>query len=215
MTTNILIIDDHPIVRDGLEHLLSREDDLVICGQAEDAERGLKAIEETGPDLVIVDISLSGNISGMELTKTIHEIRPELPILVLSMHNESIYAERALNAGARGYIMKHEMTGTIVSAIRMVMDDQVYLSERMKNRYIGELLPDKTKEIQNPAKCLSNRELEVLRLIGEGLTSNEIAETLKVGIKTIDTYRYRIKNKMNFKNSTEMVKFAVEWFNSN
>ncbi len=213
--TRILIIDDHPIVRDGLEHLLSREEDLHICGQAEDAENGLTALDTTNPDLVIVDISLQGSISGLELTKIIHEKYPDLPILVLSMHDEALYAERVIRSGAKGYIMKHEMTGTIVNAIRMVMNNKVYLSERMTSRFLNELSQDKSQKIQNPIDNLSNRELEVLRLVGQGMKTSEIAEKLHVGIKTIDTHRHRIKNKLNMKNSAEMVKFAIEWINSN
>jgi len=213
--TRILVIDDHPIVRDGLEHLLSRESDLLICGQAEDAEAGLKALEETSPDLVIVDISLQDGISGLELTKIITEKYPELPILVLSMHDEALYAERVIRSGARGYIMKQEMTGTIVDAIRMVMEGRVYLSERMKTRLIDEKIHQNTKRVQNPVERLSNRELEVLRLIGQGMKTSEIAEKLKVATKTIDTHRYRLKNKLDLKSGAELVKFAVEWNNSN
>jgi DNA-binding NarL/FixJ family response regulator len=210
-TVRILVIDDHPIVRDGLEHLLAREEDLVICGFAEDAESGMKTIDEVQPDLAIVDISLKAGKSGLELTKLIHAQYPALPVLILSMHDESLYAERVIRSGARGYVMKHEMTSTIVNAIRQVMSGKIFLSEKMTSRLLDNLMFDQPQKITNPVEKLTDRELEVFRLMGQGTRTSEIAGKLKVSVKTIDTHRLRIKNKLNLKSSSELIKFAVEW----
>jgi DNA-binding NarL/FixJ family response regulator len=207
----VFVVDDHPIVRDGLQLLLNREDDLEVCGLAENANQAIRDIEKIKPDLVVVDISLKGGVSGIELTKGIKKRYPNLPVLVLSMHDEAIYAERAIRAGARGYIMKQEMTGAIVTAIRRIMAGKIFLSEKMTSRLLDELMFNQNTRIETPIESLTNRELEVFHLIGEGNRTRDIAKKLNLSVKTIDTYRLRIKTKLNVKNSTELVKLAIEW----
>jgi DNA-binding NarL/FixJ family response regulator len=211
----ILIVDDHPIVRDGLEHILHKEEDMHICAYAEDAETAIAAINEHTPDIAIVDISLKGEKSGLELTKKIHSLYPKLPVLILSMHDESTYAQRVIRLGARGYIMKHEMTSAIVQAIRKVIDGDIYLSNKMTSRFLDDLMFEQSRNVKSNVEKLTNRELEVFRLMGEGKMTSEIAETLAVSVKTIDTHRLRIKEKLNLKNSSELIKYAVEWANQN
>lgn len=212
---SILIVDDHPIVRDGLEYLLSKESDLFICGYAEDAENALLSIDEHKPDIIIIDISLKGGKSGLELTNTIKKLHPTLPVLILSMHDEFLYAQRSIRSGARGYVSKHEMTDAIVQAIRKVMSGGVYLSDTQTSKFIDELMFKQNKIVTNPIDKLTNKELAVFRLIGDGRKTSDIAAELQVSVKTIDTHRLRIKRKLNLKNSSELIKFAVEWSNHN
>lgn len=207
----VLIVDDHPIVRDGLAYILNKEADISVCGYAEDADGTLDAIKKLSPDITIVDISLKGSKSGLELTKNIHGLYPDLPILVMSMHDESLYAQRVIRSGARGYVSKHEMSSTIVQAIRRVMDGKVYLSDNQTSKFIDELVVNQSKIVTTSIEKLTNKELDVFRLIGQGKKTSEIAADLGVSIKTIDTHRLRIKNKLNMKSSSELIKYAVEW----
>lgn len=213
--TKIFVVDDHPIVRDGLKLLLERETDLKVCGLAENAQKALKDIESHKPDLVVVDISLKGGISGIELTKGLKKKYPHMPILVLSMHDEALYAERAIRAGAKGYIMKHEMTGAIVIAIRRLMEGKMFLSEKMTTRFLEKVMFIQNEREESPLEVLTNRELEVFQLIGEGFRTKDIAKKLNLSVKTIDTYRLRIKTKLNVDNSTELVKLAIEFGHDN
>jgi DNA-binding NarL/FixJ family response regulator len=208
--TRILIVDDHPIFCLGMSELINQESDLVVCGSADTVGKAWIAIRSLKPDLVIVDISLK-NSNGIDLVREIHSEHRNLPVLVLSMHDESLYAERALLSGARGYIMKQEATKSVVHAIRQVMSGKIYASEEIKEKMLMRQIA--TQDIKNasPLDKLTIRELEVFRLIGLGLSTKEIAERLNISIKTVGTYRERIKEKLELKHATELVKFAVHW----
>ncbi|MBM4142861.1 MAG: response regulator transcription factor [Lentisphaerae bacterium] len=207
----VLIVDDHPIVRAGLTHLIRGEPDLDVCGEADNASDAQQSVAEKRPDLVLLDISLQG-ANGIELTKTIAVHFPELPILVLSMHDEHLYAERALRAGARGYVMKQEATGTLLRAIRKVLDGGLFVSDgiatRMLKTYVSEGSAERSRR---GVESLSDRELEVFELIGRGVPTREIARRLRLSVKTVETYRTHIKNKLNISNAAELVQRAVRW----
>jgi len=211
--TRILIVDDHPIVRQGLAELVNHEDDLEVCGQAEDSHEALRAILELDPNMAVVDISLK-ETSGLELIKDIHSQHPDLPVLALSMHDETLYAERALRAGAKGYIMKQEATENVIAAIRKILGGEIYVSDRMASRMVRKLVAGQTGPTTSPVDCLSDRELEVFQFIGQGIKTREIAEQLNLSIKTIETYIDHIKKKMNFKDSRSLFLHAVQWFMS-
>jgi DNA-binding NarL/FixJ family response regulator len=211
--SKILVVDDHPMIREGLAGLVSNENDLEICGQAEDAPEALKAISQTKPDIVIVDISLK-NSNGIELVKSIKAQYPKLPMLVLSMHNEALYAERALRAGAMGYIMKQEASENLLTAIRRVLDGQIYISDQVSKRLIRKLAHGKVDMVASPIENLSDRELEVFHLIGQGTGTSEIAEKLYLSVKTIETYRTHIKEKLNLADSRELLRYAIQWVSS-
>lgn len=211
--SKILVVDDHPMIREGLVRLVDDEQDLAICGQADDAPEALKAISETKPDVVVVDISLK-NSSGIELMKSIKAQYPKLPVLILSMHNEALYAERALRAGAMGYIMKQEASEKLLAAIRHVLVGQIYVSDKVSKRLIRKLARGKTDMVASPIDSLSDRELEVFHLIGQGYGTSQIAEKLYLSIKTIETYRTHIKEKLNLTNSRELLQYAIQWVSS-
>lgn len=208
----VLIVDDHPIVRQGLTQLLNGEADLVVCGEAETARRAMAAITELDPDLAIVDITLQGT-NGIELIKNIVAQWPELPILVLSMHDESLYAERALRAGAKGYVMKQEATEKLTGALRRILNGQIYVSEKLADKMMRKAIDGKSVQDASPVSALSDRELEVLQLIGQGQGTRQIAEDLNLSVKTIESHRAHIKEKLNLKTAPEMVRFAVQWVN--
>ncbi len=209
----ILIVEDHPIFRLGLAELINQEKDLFVCGEAEDVSGALDVLPRLTPDMVIVDISLKGR-DGIELIKEITRRCKALPVLVLSMHDESLYAERALAAGARGYIMKQEASVSIVKAIRDVLAGRIYAGEAILaailTRYAGRSQPQEKTAAQQVER-LTDRELEVLRLLGRGLATREIADRLRLSVKTIGTYRERIKEKLNLKHGAELIRFAVHW----
>jgi len=209
----IIIVDDHPIVRQGLADLINQEKDLAVCGQAEDAAEAMKAIRELEPDVIIVDITLADS-SGIELIKDIKVQYPDLPVLTLSMHDESLYAERALRAGAKGYIMKGETTKNVVTAIRKVLAGQIYTSDRVAAKMVSKLVGGKAKVGASPLECLSDRELEVFQLIGQGNGTRRIAEKLYLSIKTIETYRAHIKEKLNLTDTNQLLRYAIQWVNS-
>jgi len=211
--TKIVVVDDHPIVRQGLAELVNREDDLMVCGQAEDAHQAMQVIKTLKPDMAIVDISLK-ETSGMELIKDIKARYPSLSVLALSMHDESMYAERVLRAGAEGYIMKAEATENIVMAIRKVISGQIYLSDRMAPKMVRKLVGPGAKVGVSAIERLSDRELEVFRLIGQGYTTRQIAENLHLSIKTIETYRAHIKEKLNLANAAKLLQYAIRWVSS-
>lgn len=206
---NIFLVEDHPIFRLGLRDLIEQEATFNVCGEAESVGAAWNKINSNLPDLVIVDISLAGR-SGLELTKLLKSEYPELPTLVLSMHEEALYAERALQAGARGYIMKHETTDLIVDAIHVVRSGKVYLSPKMTSEMLHKIVGGSSKG-PLPQQCLTNRELEVFEMIGCGLTTREASERLCLSAKTIGTYRERIKEKLNIRNSSELSQRAVQW----
>jgi DNA-binding NarL/FixJ family response regulator len=209
----VLIVDDHPIVRQGLAQLINQEHDLVVCAQAEDAHEAMRAVRESQPDMVIVDISLKG-ASGVELIKDLQVQRPDLPILTLSMHDEAVYGERALRAGARGYIMKQEATEKVVTAIRRVLAGEVYVSDGMAAKMVSKLVGGASKKTGSPVERLSDRELEVFRMLGEGYNTREMAEKLHLSVKTIETYRAHIKDKLALQDASELLRSAIQWVNT-
>jgi DNA-binding NarL/FixJ family response regulator len=211
--TKIVIVDDHPIVRQGLAELINHEGDLVVCGQAEDAHDAMQAIRSLKPDIVVVDISLKES-SGMELIKDINVQYPNLAVLALSMHDESLYAERALRAGAKGYIMKAEATEKVIGAIRKILSGDIYLSDVMAAKLLHKLVGGRTEVGASATDCLSDRELEVFRLIGQGYGTRQIAEKLHLSIKTIETYRAHIKEKLNLTDAAELLHYAIRWVTS-
>jgi DNA-binding NarL/FixJ family response regulator len=206
----IFIVDDHPIVRQGLALLINREPDLAVCGDAEETSSALRRIEELNPDLVIVDISLNGP-DGLDLLKNIRSRDPNLPVLILSMMDELLYAERALRAGANGYIMKQQATEQVLTAIRRILGGEIYLSERMANKMLHLFVGGSPKEQTSPVADLTDRELEVFRLIGEGHGTRQIAEQLHLSIKTVESYQAHIKEKLLLKNGRELVQRAIQW----
>lgn len=204
----IFVVDDHPIVRQGLAQLINSEPDLVVCGQGEDAYGSLRAIKEAKPDLALVDVSLKDS-DGIELLKELRAAAPELPVLILSMHDESLYAERALRAGARGYIMKQEAPQTLLSAVRKVLSGEVYVSDRMGATLLQRIVGGKKPGGDLPMDRLTDRELEVFGMIGAGQSMKEIADKLCLSVKTVEAHREHIKEKLNLKNSAELLRFAI------
>jgi DNA-binding NarL/FixJ family response regulator len=208
--SKIFVVDDHPIVRQGLGLLINREPDMIVCGAAEETQSALRAIPTLQPDVMVVDISLSGP-DGLELVKTIRTRDANLAILVLSMHDESIYAERALRAGANGYIMKQEATEKVLVAIRRILRGEVYLSDRVSSKMLQQYVRGSSTARESPVADLSDRELEVFRLVGEGHGTRQIAEELHLSVKTVETYQAHIKEKLSLRNARELVQHAIEW----
>jgi DNA-binding NarL/FixJ family response regulator len=209
----VLIVDDHPLLRKGVSQLIDQERDLIVVGEAEDAHKAITAVENTKPDVALVDISLSGT-SGIELLKNIKTRFPKLKLLVLSMHDESVYAHRALRAGASGYIMKQEGTEKVLLALRKVLQGEVYLSDRLGNRMLGTLVNGRALRTGSPVEELSDRELEVFSLIGQGHGTRSISEKLHLSIKTIESHRAHIKEKLSLQNASALVHHAIQWVQS-
>jgi DNA-binding NarL/FixJ family response regulator len=206
----VVIVDDHPLVRDSVSRLINHEQDMAVCGEAENADDAVRIIGQAAPNLVIVDITLKHS-SGLELIKTIKAEFPQIPILVLSMHEESLYADRALRAGASGYITKHQPADEVLLAIRRVLSGNMYLSEKLTSTYLKTLMTAGSKVVLPAVDRLADRELEVLSLIGRGMTVRDIARELQLGTPTVETYRARIKEKLNLKNAAELQHFAFRW----
>jgi DNA-binding NarL/FixJ family response regulator len=206
----VVIVDDHPMFRERLSELINHELDMEVCGEADDAQQAMRLIRDTSPNLAIVDITLKGS-SGLELIKSIKALSIVVPVLVLSMHDESLYAERALRAGATGYITKNQATEEVLSAIRRVLAGEIYLSEKMTTVFLKSLSTVGTKSVARSLDRLTDRELQVLEFVGRGYTTRAIADALKLGVATVDTYRARIKEKMNFRNAVELQHFAIRW----
>ncbi len=209
----ILVVDDHPIVRRGLMQMISREPNFQVCCQAEDAPQAMRFIETCDHDAAIIDISLKGS-SGIELIKNIRSQKNHIPILVLSMHEESVYAERSLRAGANGYVMKHEAPDKVMQAIREIIDGKLYVSDNVADKVLRKVVTGHSDSDTSPIDRLSDRELEVFRLIGQGYGTRQIAEQLFLSIKTIESYRANIKDKMGLTNASELVHHAIQWVNS-
>ncbi len=205
-----MLVDDHPLVRERLAEIINREADLIVCGEAEDRHEAITAIPTKQPDLVIVDLRLK-NSDGLELLKDIRSRWPKLRMLVVSMHDESLYAERVIRAGALGYITKQEATRNILVAIRRVLAGTLYLNEKIASHIISRLTTRAGAVAATPAELLSDRELQVLDLTGRGLNTSEIAEQLHIALKTVETYRARIKEKLNLKDSSELLQWAISW----
>jgi DNA-binding NarL/FixJ family response regulator len=207
--SKIFIVDDHPIVRQGLALLINRELDLTVCGDAEEANSALQKIESLKPHVVIVDISLNGP-DGLDLLKEIRMRDPNLPVLILSMLDELLYAERALRAGASGYIMKQEATEQVLVAIRRILAGEIYVSDRMANKMLHRLVGASLPLAGSPIANLTDRELEVFRLIGDGHGTRQIAEELHISVKTVESYQAHIKDKLALKNGRELVQRAIQ-----
>lgn len=205
----ILVVDDHPIVRRGLREMVDDEPDLEVCGEAEDAAEALRQVAATDPDVVIVDLTLKAG-HGLELIQQIHARHARVKMLVSSMHDESLFAERALRAGALGYINKQESPEKIIDAVRQVLRGEIYLSPRMANRLLHRIADGGPLE-KSPIESLSDRELEVFEMIGQGLSTKQIAAKLTLSHKTIETHREKIKTKLNLTNSTQLNRHATQW----
>jgi DNA-binding NarL/FixJ family response regulator len=205
----VVIVEDHPMFREQLRLLIEKEEDLIVCGEADNAADGLKLIQKSRPHLAIVDITLRGS-GGLDLLKDLrcHEI--DLPVLVLSMHDESLYAERALRAGARGYITKQEASAKVMIAIREVLRGEIFLDSAVMRRILGKVVHNGA-DARSPIDRLTDRELEVFELIGEGRTTREIGCRLRVGLTTVDTYRARIKEKLQLENAARLHSEASRW----
>ena len=206
----IFLVDDHPVVRKGMAEFIDLEEDLTICGEAGSAEEALREIAARKPDLAIVDLSLGGT-SGLDLLKDLRIRHPDLPVLVLSMHDEALYAERALRAGARGYIMKGMNLEELKGAIRRVLEGKVYLSAGMEARVLETFASGAKVRTGSPIEQLTDREMEVFESIGHGLGTKEIARKLHLSVKTIETHRNNIRMKLGFKGGSELLRFAMSW----
>lgn len=206
----ILIVDDHPMMRDGLAALIQAQPDLAVCGQAADAREALQAVEALRPDLVLMDISLPGK-SGLEAVKDIQALRPGLAMLVISMHDEALYAERVLRAGARGYIMKQEGGKRIMEAIRAVLENKIFVSEKMSARILESFTGRRTETAASEVESLTDREFEVFQLIGRGRSTKEIGDQLHISVKTVEVHRVNIKTKLKLATSPELIHYAVRW----
>ncbi len=214
MATRVLIVDDHPAVREALELRIGGQRDLEVCGQADDVAEALHLVDETKPDVAVVDICLkTGN--GIDLIKRIKDRHKDVRILVWSMYSESLYAERALRAGALGYISKDQATDKIVEAIRHVLSDKVWLSDTMAERLLHRAVGGPQRLASSPVETLADRELEVLRLIGHGMKTAEIARQLHLSVKTIETYRERIRRKLNLSDGVKLSHYATQWVGEN
>lgn len=206
----VLLVDDHPVVRHGLAQLIAGEADLEVCAEAESAPAALEAMRRSRPDVAILDISLNGT-NGIELVKLMRAEQPKLPILILSMHDESLYALRALRAGAQGYLMKAEAIAHVLAAIRKVLSGEIYVSPSLSERLVFKAIRSMDGGMGSPVDSLSDRELEVLQLLGKGFGTREIANELHLSIKTIETHRAHIKEKLGMKDAGQMVRFAIDW----
>src|ERR1700723_2610634 len=207
----VFVVDDHPIVRQGLTLLINQESALAVCGEAEEMHSALSATLAVRPDILIVDISLNGP-DGLELLKNIRISSPRLPVLILSMHDESIYAERALRAGANGYIMKQEATEKVLVALRRILSGEIYVSDRIANSMLRHYVRGgHPSQAHSTIADLTDRELEVFRLIGEGQGTRQIAEALHLSVKTVESYQAHIKDKLSLRTARELVQHAVEW----
>lgn len=207
--TSVAIIEDHPMFREQLAHLISKEADMIVCGEADNVRDGFALIKDKHPAIAIIDITLKGS-SGLELLKDLRAHEIEVPALVLSMHDESLYAERALRAGAKGYITKHEASANVMVAIRQVLSGEIYLKPRFMSSILNKITNGNRATVQ-PIDRLTDRELEVFELIGRGQTTREIGARLQLGLTTVDTYRARIKEKLNLENAARLHSEASRW----
>lgn len=206
----VLLIDDHPLLRKGLRALIDQEKDLVVCGEAEDAATALRVVEQLQPDVAVMDITLP-DANGIDLLKDLRIRQPKLRVLVLSMHEESFYAERVLRAGARGYVTKGEPSTRVIEGIHALLNDQLFVSSAVSAKMLSRLVGERSQSAQIGVEILSDREFEVLGMIGNGQQSREIAEKLHLSIKTIDAHRENIKRKLKLADASELLKYAIQW----
>ena len=209
----VLIVDDHPITRQGLAALINAEHNLIVCGEADNGPSAIEQVITLAPDVALVDVTLKSS-NGLELMKQLRAVRPEMPVLMMSMHDESLFAERALRAGAKGYIMKLETGSRILVALRAALEGEIFLSEKMKNRMLRRFTHTGLTEVTYAIDSLSDREMEVFQLIGSGYGTRQIAERLHLSVKTIDSYREHLKSKLRLDGSTELVRHAIQWAKS-
>jgi DNA-binding NarL/FixJ family response regulator len=209
----VLLVDDHPIVREGLTRVIDQEADLVVCATAVSSRDALQAVETSRPDVAVVDVSLDGS-HGIDLVKELRERHPQLGVLMLSMHDETLYAERALRAGARGYVMKREPPQQVVQALRKVLRGGLYFSEAVTMRMLEGASRGASKAVALPIDRLSDRELEILELIGQGRKTRQIADALHVSMKTVQAHREHLKEKLELPDATSLARFAVQWVES-
>src|SRR6266403_3227017 len=208
--SRVFVVDDHPLVRDGLTNLINGQDDLVVCGEAKNSAQAIDRIIKTQPDVALIDISLE-NESGLELVKQLAAQFPQVALIILSMHDEGLYAERALRAGARGYVMKHETSSSVLASIRRVLGGGVYISERIVNKMALRLGSVGEPVARSPVERLSDRELEIFRLLGQGRTTSQIAGDLHLSLKTVQAYCARAKEKFGVTSLTELLRAAIQW----
>jgi DNA-binding NarL/FixJ family response regulator len=211
MKRKVLLVEDHPVVRHGLRAVIDDEADLNVCGEAASNAEGLSQMKKLRPDVAVIDITL-GDDNGLDLIKQAHEQFPTLPLLALSMHDEAVYGERVLRAGAKGYIMKKEATEKLLTAIRRVLDGEMYVSESMAARLVSKLVnPGAAKDAEPSVDSLSEREFQVFRLIADGVGPSEIAQRLSVSVKTVETHREHIKEKLGLKTGAELTRYSLQW----
>jgi DNA-binding NarL/FixJ family response regulator len=206
----ILLVDDHPITRQGVAVLINQEPDLEVIGEADSAPAAIAFLQKQPADLAIIDITLK-TTNGIELMKHIRVLAPDMPVLVMSMHDEGIYAERAMRAGARGYIMKQEASNRVLTAIRTVLAGELHLSDRMKERMLHRLVNNRKEEVRFSIDTLSDREMEVFQLIGDGFSTRQVAAKLNLSVKTIDSYREHLKLKLQLESGKDLVRYAIQW----
>lgn len=206
----ILIVDDHPILRRGLASLIESTNDLGVCGEAATCRGALEAVARSRPDLVIVDLELDGS-DGLDFLKEIKKLHPKVPTLVLSMHDEAVYSERCFRAGARGYVTKQELDDTVLEAIRRVLAGEMSMSEKVKARFAAKFVGGRTLETDSPLNALTDRELQVFRLIGQGRSTRQVAEILHLSVKTIESHREHIKQKLTLETAAELAQRATQW----
>ena len=209
----VFIVDDHAVVRQGISKLINLEKDLYVCGDAEDIETAMQDIEDCRPDIVLVDLILESG-SGIRLIEFLQNYHKNLPVLVLSMHDEFVYAERCLKAGARGYIMKKVSSEEIISAIRKILKGEIYLSDKLRNKFVNRFIHGVLEREAFPVDILSNRELEIYQLLGKGLNKREISENLNLSVKTVETHKENIKAKLKFRNGNDLLINAVRFVNN-
>jgi len=209
----VFIVDDHPLVREGLTNLINGQNDLSVCGEAKSSAEAIEGIAKEQPDVAVIDISLT-NESGLELIKHLAGQFPQVAVVVLSMHDEALYAERALRAGARGYVMKHETSKSVLASIRQVLTGGIYVSERIVNRMALRLTASRRSVASSPVERLSDRELEIFRLLGQGRSPSEIAGDLNLSLKTVQAYCARAKEKFGVTSLTELLRAAIQWDNA-
>ena len=209
----IFLVDDHPVIREGIAMLIDQEPDFVVCGEADNAPLAVEMIPKAAPDLAIIDITLK-TTNGIELLKDLKTLLPNLPVLVMSMHDENLYAERALRAGARGYVMKQEPTDVILAAIRRVLAGELHLSNGVKEKMLNRLALGRKDTVTFSMDTLSDREMEVFQLIGNGFGTRQIAERLNLSVKTIDSYREHLKTKLQLASGADLVHHAIQWMKS-
>ena len=211
--TKILLVDDHPLLRQGLKVLIEQNSRYEVCGEADSAPRALELAAKLSPNLAIVDITLKST-DGIELTKGLRAQVPDMPILVVSMHDEDVYAERVLRAGAMGYLMKHEAADKVMAAIESILHGEIYLSDRLKGKLLQQFVHQRNPQPVSPTEKLSDREMEVFRLIGTGYGTREIAGLLNLSVKTIDSYRENLKAKLDLPTGGDLMRYSIQWMKS-